>query len=226
MSKDHFYFTRNDRIVAIILLFIIIAANLVRNPLNRTPGETAFETDTLSHAPDTVRRIVYVRDTVRRKWYVRDTVVKYRIETKDTVSNPIHKAKIGPESPLDLNTMDSTGLVKLPGIGPVFASRIIRYREQLGGFSRTDQLTEIKGLPDSLMKWFFISDTVSLRRIRVNRETVAGLQRHPYLNFYQAKAIVDFRKERGNIKGPEQLSFLEEFTVQDLERVLPYLDFR
>ena len=34
------------------------------------------------------------------------------------------------------------------------------------------------------------------------------------------------RRERGNIKSPEQLSLLEEFTAQDIERLKPYLDFR
>ena len=74
MSKDHFYFSRNDRIVALILLSIIIIVNIVRSPWHpRVPNEIA-ETDTLVHHADTVRRIVYVRDTVIRKWYVWDTV--------------------------------------------------------------------------------------------------------------------------------------------------------
>ena len=38
--------------------------------------------------------------------------------------------------------------------------------------------------------------------------------------------IVDYRRERGKIQGPGQLSFMEEFTDRDLERLLPYLDFR
>ena len=37
MSKDHFYFNRNDRIVAIILLSVIIIVNIILNPWN-PPG--------------------------------------------------------------------------------------------------------------------------------------------------------------------------------------------
>ena len=62
--------------------------------------------------------------------------------------------------------------------------------------------------------------------IEVNKGTVNELRSHPYMNFYQARAIVELRRERGKIKGPEQLSLLEEFTAQDLERLKPYLDFR
>ena len=219
MSKDHFYFNRNDRIVALILLSVIMVVNIVRNPWHPPVPESMTETDGPDYVPDTVRRTVYVRDTVRRKWYVWDTV---EVEVK-SVS---YATKARPISPLDLNASDSSDLVKLPGIGPSTARKIIRYRERLGGYSDILQLTEIEGLPDSLMKWFIITDTVPLGKIAVNAATLAELRRHPYIDFYQARAIVEYRQERGKIKGPEQLSFMEEFTAQDLDRLLPYLDFR
>ena len=204
MSKDHFYFNRNDRIVALILLSIIIIVNIIRNPWNPpVPDESVF-TDSLVHTPDTFRRTVYVRDTVRRKWYVWDTV---KVEVK-SVS---YAVKSRPLEPLDLNAVDSVELVRLPGIGPATAMKIIRYRERLGGYSDITQ--------------FIITDTIPIRQIQVNRATLAELRRHPYLDFYQARAIVEYRGERGVIKGPEQLSFMEEFTARDLERLKPYLDF-
>lgn len=181
--------------------------------------EEFAETDTLAHHADTVRRTVYVRDTVRRKWYVWDTVsVK--------VNSVSYTVKARPVSLIDLNASDSSELVKLPGIGPVFAAKIMRYRDNLGGYTDIAQLMEIAGLPDSLMEWFVVTDTVPVRKILVNTATLAELRRHPYIDFYQARAIIEFRRERGKIKGPEQLSFMEEFTDQDLIRLEPYLDFR
>ena len=218
MSKDHFYFNRNDRIVAIILLSVIIIVNIIRNPWNPPAPDDSTDTDSLVHVPDTFRRTVYIRDTVRRKWYVWDTVTVQ-------VKSVRYTAKSRPLEPLDLNSADSTELVKLPGIGPANAMKVIRYRERLGGYSNIRQLTEIEGLPDSLMKWFIISDTLPIRKIDVNSATLTELRRHPYLDFYQARAIVEYRNERGIIKGPEQLSFMEEFTAQDLIRLEPYLDF-
>ena len=258
MSKDHFYFSRNDRIVALVLIAVIVILNIIRMPGHEVVPDTGSKADSVTQVPkqepstkrnassnrpsaDSVRsgrtRTVSsrsntgyrsrsssdYRDTVRKRVYVKDTVKKY-VYVQD---NPNHySSKIGPSSPLDLNALDSAELVLLPGIGPVFASRIVRYREQLGGFTSTLQLTEIQGLPDSLMKWFIISDTVPLEMIEVNKGTLNELRRHPYINFYQARAIVELRRERGNIKSPEQLSLLEEFTAQDLERLKPYLDFR
>ncbi len=218
MSKDHFYFNRNDRIVALILLSVIIIVNIIRNPWNPPVPDDGVNSDTLVHVPDTFRRTVYIRDTVRRKWYVWDTV---RVEVKSVR----YTAKSRPPEPLDLNMADSTELVRLPGIGTATAMKIIRYRERLGGYTEITQLAEIDGLPDSLMKWFIITDTIPVSRIAVNKATLAELRRHPYIDFYQARAIVEFRNERGIIKSPEQLSFMEEFTAQDLIRLKPYLDF-
>ena len=175
MSKDHFYFSRNDRIVALILLSIIVIVNIVRNPCHPPVPDGVVETDTLSYHADTVRRIVYVRDTVRRKWYVWDTVsVK--------VNSVRHTVKARPVSQIDLNSSDSSELVKLPGIGPVFAAKIMRYRDNLGGFSDVSQLMEIAGLPDSLMEWFVVTDTVPVRKLLVNTATLAELRRHPYID--------------------------------------------
>ena len=219
MSKDHFYFSRNDRIVALVLLSVIIILNIISNPWNPPVPDESVYTDSLVQVPDTFRRTVYIRDTVRRKWYVWDTVTVQ-------VKSVRYAAKSRPLEPLDLNTLDSTGLVQLPGIGPATAIKIIRYRERLGGYTQISQLTEIEGLPDSLMKWFIITDTVPIRKVPVNKATLTELRRHPYIDFYQARAIVEFRNERGMIKGPGQLSFMEEFSAQDLDRLIPYLDFR
>ena len=219
MSKDHFYFNRNDRIVALVLLSVIIILNIISNPWNPPVPDESVYTDSLVQVPDTFRRTVYIRDTVRRKWYVWDTVTVQ-------VKSVRYAAKSRPLEPLDLNTLDSTGLVQLPGIGPATAIKIIRYRERLGGYTQISQLTEIEGLPDSLMKWFIITDTVPIMKVPVNKATLTELRRHPYLDFYQARAIVEFRNERGMIKGPGQLSFMEEFSAQDLDRLIPYLDFR
>ncbi len=244
MSKDYFYFNRTDRIVALILLAVIIVTNIIRTPAPATPPqqESGMDSSTVVTEKPAARqeynRRQYSRDTTRREYKTREysrSTAKYSNGSRskdndsvkrDSVTVRRYTAKQRPESPVNLNAADSLELVKLPGIGPVTASRIIRYRNQLGGFVSTSQLSEINGLPDSLIEWFFLPDTVSVRRIKVNTESVSEMRRHPYMDFYQARAIVEFRKERGRLKGPELLSLLEEFTARDLERLLPYLDFR
>jgi competence protein ComEA len=51
-------------------------------------------------------------------------------------------------SSVELNTADSATLETLPGIGPAFASRIIKYRTLLGGYVKVEQLKEVYGMPE------------------------------------------------------------------------------
>lgn len=53
---------------------------------------------------------------------------------------------------LDINSASADELCDLPGIGEVLASRIIEYRDELGGFTEISQLTEVKGIGDSLLE--------------------------------------------------------------------------
>lgn len=238
MSKDHFYFSRNDRIVALVLLSVILIAIVARIPFKRIPPEISVEPDSvavpvITQQPRTESKREYTRstaryssskyrkDSVQRRPARRDTVVR-----RDSITYPRYQRKQAPASPLDLNTADSTMLVRLPGIGPYYASRILSYRRKLGGYASSSQILEIDGIPDSVVRWFVITDTARAIRISVNSATLTQLRSHPYINFYQARAIIEMRRERGNIKGPDQLSFMEEFTDQDLVRLEPYLDYR
>ena len=47
---------------------------------------------------------------------------------------------------VDLNAADTTELMKVRGIGSVFASRIVKYRSLIGGFQRKDQLQNVYGI--------------------------------------------------------------------------------
>jgi competence protein ComEA len=51
---------------------------------------------------------------------------------------------------LSLNAVSAEELCDLPGIGPVLAERIIRYRAQRGRFESLDELKRVKGIGDKL----------------------------------------------------------------------------
>lgn len=130
-----------------------------------------------------------------------------------------------PEGTLvDANLADTTELKKIPGIGSGIARAIVAYRTRLGGFYETSQLREIEYVDEEMLRWFKIDDP-SIRRIQVNKTGLDKLRSHPYLNFYQAKVIVEHRKKKGKLKSPSQLSLYEEFTGKDLDRLSHYLVF-
>lgn len=125
---------------------------------------------------------------------------------------------------VDLNEADTTELKKIPGIGSGIASMIVAYRQRLGGFYEVAQLKEVDYVNDDMLKWFRLGDT-PIRRINVNEAGLDKLRFHPYLNFYQAKVIIEYRRKKGKLKSLSQLSLYEEFTGKDLERLSHYLAF-
>lgn len=129
---------------------------------------------------------------------------------------------------VELNSADTTILKKVPGIGSTFARRIVKYRELLGGFHHVGQLAEVYGIDEerysALAPWFVV-DTLRIRKLNVNTLPAGELRRHPYLDYRQAKAIEQLRRQKGRLAGWENLRLLEEFTDTDKERLIPYLSF-
>lgn len=130
-----------------------------------------------------------------------------------------------PEGTLvDVNLADTTELKKIPGIGSGISRAIVGYRHRLGGFYALEQLNEISYVTPELLRWFKL-ESVSIRKLAINRAGLDELRAHPYLNFYQAKVIVEHRRKRGEIKSLSQLSLYEEFTEKDLKRLSAYFSF-
>ncbi len=150
-------------------------------------------------------------------------------ETRDTVQLLTAQStqrdtifKYQPGTVISLNSADTTELKKIPGIGSVIARKIVNYRKRLGAFCRIEQLQEIQLKAEKLRPWFSI-DAGQIHRINLNKASLERMTYHPYINFYQAKVIVEYRKKKGSIKSLKQLSLYEEFTPADLERLEPYV---
>lgn len=125
---------------------------------------------------------------------------------------------------LSVNTADTTELQQIPGIGKIYAKAIVRYRERLGGFTSSKQLLEIEGIPENVTQFVTI-DTNIVRKMNINQLTLYQLRQHPYINFYQAKAICDYRRLRGPIKSLQDLKLLKDFPPAEIERLQPYVSF-
>ena len=125
---------------------------------------------------------------------------------------------------VDVNSADTTELKKIPGIGSGIAKAIVGYRKRLGGFYSLEQLAEIKYVTPELFEWFKLEET-SVRKLEINKLGLDKLRSHPYINFYQAKVIVEHRRKKGPIKSLSQLALYEEFTEKDLKRLSAYISF-
>lgn len=129
---------------------------------------------------------------------------------------------------LNLRTADTTELKMIRGIGSYRAKMIVRYREQLGGYARVEQMLEARGMDkviaDSILPHFYI-DSVIVHKMPVNKMRPEVLSRHPYLNFEQAKSIYEYRRKHIRIKSADELKKIKGISPEDLEKILIYLDF-
>ncbi|KAA6314641.1 hypothetical protein EZS27_034773 [termite gut metagenome] len=125
---------------------------------------------------------------------------------------------------IDLNQADTTELKKIPGIGKGIANAIVNYRKRLGGFYSVHQLKDIHLSVTQFAEWFRIENNNTIR-INLNKVNIESLQAHPYFNYYQAKAIVEYRQKKGLLRSLKQLTLYEEFTEKDFERMEHYVCF-
>ena len=165
--------------------------------------------------------------------YISEEFIKKPNRKKSAHERPKREEKVDslqkpfkyPEGTLvDVNTADTTELKKIPGIGGGIARRIVAYRNRLGGFYTLEQLNEVEFVTADLLKWFKLEGD-SVRKLPINRVGLDKLRAHPYINFYQAKVIVEYRRKKGEIKSLSQLALYEEFTEKDLKRLSAYISF-
>lgn len=142
-------------------------------------------------------------------------------ERRDTLRYPV---KITEGEQMVLNEADTTQLQRVPGIGSYYARQIVRYGQRLGGYVNVDQLDEIDDFPKE-SKQYFAVNTANIQRLNINRLTLQQLRRHPYINYYQAKAIVDYRRLHGNIKSLQELRLSRDFTPEAIQRIEPYIEY-
>lgn len=145
----------------------------------------------------------------------------YSTYKKDSLRYPV---KIREGEHVVLNTADTSMLRKVPGIGAYYAKEIVRYGKWLGGYVHVSQLDEIDNFPKEAKKYFVITDPHP-QKLSINKLTLQQLRRHPYINYYQAKAIVDYRRLHGDIKSLRDLRFSSDFTDEDIRRLEPYIAY-
>ena len=208
------------------LLTTLLAAILVfRHP--STPPEENIETGE--------SKVEYPQDSyqqkVQKKHNPQSKGKPLSAHTSQPISNVVeqppttiyHKEK---QLLFNLNTADSLDLIQLYNIGPTFARRIVRYRALLGGYVDKQQLWEIHGM-DSVryndIAPHLYANPADIQLIDLNSATIDQLKRHPYLDYYQAKAIVQWRDAAGPYLNIEDILKIPIIDNQSYTHIAPYL---
>ena len=126
---------------------------------------------------------------------------------------------------IELNSADTAALKKLKSVGTVYAERIVKYREYLGGFHHIEQLKEVYGISEELflsLKPSLTVDNTQIKKIRLNQDLNMRLK-HPYLKKEQLSALIAFQQKNRTFNSFEILKELPAFSDEDLKRLIPYL---
>jgi DNA uptake protein ComE-like DNA-binding protein len=140
-----------------------------------------------------------------------------------TFSSPKRKAEAGI---IELNSADTAALKSLKGIGSVFAKRIIKFRDVLGGFVRKEQLLEVYGFDEEKFKAISPEVEVDLskvKRININTASVEDLRKHPYMD---KSAAVRIFRQRVNQGDYSEVKDILKYSLVDeplFSKLAPYL---
>jgi competence ComEA-like helix-hairpin-helix protein len=150
-----------------------------------------------------------------------DSTQHYKTGTLHRYSTAFQKAPLA----ISLNSADSMSWEQLPGIGPVLAARIVKYREKLGGFHSLSQLKEVYGITDSVYEKIgplIKTDKGTVKKIDLNNSSLEELKKHPYLRWQTASAIIRYREANGIFHSLEDLNKIWSLTPETLLKIIPY----
>ena len=240
MIREFLYLQKSDRKVILTLLAVIVVALgiifLTGGENDETNGLVSADSANLGDRSRDSDKVRYRRDVpqirertvyVRTKVIYRDTAYRRGRRLADVEYDSVkarYQPKIRQDEHVVLNMADTTQLKMVPGIGPYFARKIMEYGQRLGGYVSVDQLDEIEDFPLDSKKYLTI-EAPSPIKLDINRLSLNELKRHPYINFYMARAITDYRRLHGPIRSLEELRLSKDFPPEAIERLLPYVAY-
>tara|TARA_R110002073_G_scaffold40547_5_gene115022 strand:+ start:129975 stop:130853 length:879 start_codon:yes stop_codon:yes gene_type:complete len=127
----------------------------------------------------------------------------------------------------DINSATSQDLIRVRGIGNKLATRIINYRNKLGGFLINEQLFEVYYLDstvaNSVLTQFSVLKKPSIKKINVNEASFKELLSIVYIDYDLTKKILDYKDEVAEIQSLEELKKIDGFPLDKFDRISLYL---
>ena len=130
---------------------------------------------------------------------------------------------------IELNTADSIVLLSIPGIGPSYSRRVLKYRDMLGGYNMYDQLWEVYGMDTvrfNALQDYTVMDSSKIEKILLNTTTFKELISHPYIEKSDTYAILQYRDFVDSIKSVYELESNQIIDHDRFIRMLPYLTIK
>lgn len=130
---------------------------------------------------------------------------------------------------IDINQATQEDLIKIYGVGEAISIRILKFKENLGGFVSMEQMNDIWGLSteviENLNTHFKVAALPKLKKIDINNASIKELSEFPYFKYPISKNIVTFRSMNGDIKNSEDLTKIKGMSIDKTKIIVLYLDF-
>lgn len=213
-------FSKKERAGIVILLIIAMLTWMIPYFF----AEDEIPEEALRFTPvELQEKIVILKEKTSYHRYT-DTSIPYpKYEKEHYLKNTV------PIQTLDINLADSMAWESLPGIGEKLSSRIVRYRERLGGFISLQQMQEVYGISDSLMHFLqprlVLKKNFSIRKLKINDADYGTLRKHPYVTHIMAKILLAYRKQHGDIENEKVLMEINGLDPMEINKLLPYISF-
>lgn len=135
---------------------------------------------------------------------------------------------------VEINTADSLLLLRVKGIGSIYAHKILEYRRQSGGYFTLNQLGETfyinaNTLQEQQQRMAEIKsqlrvDTTKIKKLEINTATQQQLSHHPYISYKQSKKVISLRKKK-RIVSWETLDIENIFSEREKQLLIRYIQF-
>lgn len=156
---------------------------------------------------------------------------RFQNKPKYQVAKIVDEPNVNPNSiqPKDLNIVTADELKSIYGIGDKLSQRIIKFRDRLGGFFSDDQLYDVYGLEPKVvqrtLKRYKVLSQPDIEKININTASETEISKLIYLSKTMATKIVEYRKDNGAFTSFDELTKIEGFPTQKINRIKLYLTF-
>ena len=152
------------------------------------------------------------------KVYGVDSTLFHRIDSLIILPAPKEKFI---KAKLEVNSATEVELQALPGIGPILAKRMVKFRNSLGGFYSIEQMKEVYGLSDETFHGLHdlvVVDPSLIHRLNVNFATEKELAQLPKCNVEIARKIIQRRSNAGLFTSINDLrKIIDEENIETLK---------
>jgi DNA uptake protein ComE-like DNA-binding protein len=239
-GKEYLSFTKKERQGIITLLVILLLVTIVpRYFFPSTPSSTPLskkDVELLLTQPSANKQFNShkIYDSVYRPY---NRYLNYNKYSKPAYNKSMFQKKTNNKFynvsqaskkwiRLEINIADTSAFIGLPGIGSKLASRIVLFREKLGGFYDVHQIREVYGITDSVFNIiipYLYCDSGRIKKIDVNLAAKDDLKVHPYIRWNIANALIAYRENHGAFSSLDDLLRIDNIDSASLKKMMPYL---